>query len=395
MTTVVEEKVNSTHRVEVVPVFLEPHPNADSLSVVRVYGYSCCVRSQDWVGVTRAAYVPPDSTVDTRRPEFAFLAKDAKLDGRARIKAKKLRGVVSFGLLIPAPEGANLGDDVAGALGVEHYEPPVLGDPGKSGLFLGGEVSSPPPLPFVLSKYDVEAFRRYSQEVFTPGEPVVVTEKLHGANGRFVYVDGQMYCGSRTEWKKEYPSYDHVTVDMLVEKGKTPDEATTIVDNLKAKKGRKNLWWQALDTVPSIRAFCEANPGVVLYGEVYGSVQDFKYGHKSGEVSFAAFDVLKDGAWVDYFEARHRIAKDVPWVPHLSFSDQPEGEHWGSSNPQAWYVPFDFDTICALAEGPSLVPGAGHVREGVVVKPVRERWHPSIGRAHLKVVGAGYLEKSA
>jgi len=38
----------STHRVEVVPVSLEKHPNADALSVVRVFGYSVCVRTEDW-----------------------------------------------------------------------------------------------------------------------------------------------------------------------------------------------------------------------------------------------------------------------------------------------------------------------------------------------------------
>ena len=52
------------HKVEVVPVVLEPHGNADSLSVVKVFdGYTCCVRTQDWIGIDKAAYIPPDSIV--------------------------------------------------------------------------------------------------------------------------------------------------------------------------------------------------------------------------------------------------------------------------------------------------------------------------------------------
>ncbi|MBM4258012.1 MAG: hypothetical protein FJ147_19230 [Deltaproteobacteria bacterium] len=76
--------VKSTHRVEVVPVQLEAHPNADSLSIVRIFdGYTCCVRTADWQDGQLAAYIPPDSVVDSTRPECAFLA------GHERIKVRK------------------------------------------------------------------------------------------------------------------------------------------------------------------------------------------------------------------------------------------------------------------------------------------------------------------
>ena len=45
----------STHRVEIVPVNLEPHPNADTLSIVRVFdGYTCVVRTLLFVMMRRA-----------------------------------------------------------------------------------------------------------------------------------------------------------------------------------------------------------------------------------------------------------------------------------------------------------------------------------------------------
>ena len=41
----------SEHRVEVVPVVLEQHPNADKLSIVKVRGWQCVVATSDWAGV--------------------------------------------------------------------------------------------------------------------------------------------------------------------------------------------------------------------------------------------------------------------------------------------------------------------------------------------------------
>lgn len=326
----VAEKVmdKSTHKVEVVPIKLEPHPNADSLSIVRVFdGYTCCVRTADWKDGDLAAYVPPDSVVDSSRPEFAFLA------GSERIKVKKLRGIVSMGLLVPAPSGANIGDDLADYFGVRHYEPPL------PRMFTGGKAENPPE--GYRPKYDLDSLRRYAY-VFEPGELVWVTEKMHGASARFCWHNDRMYCGSRSEWKRE-------------------DE--------------NNLWWKVLRVHPEIQEFCQKNLDITLYGEVYGQVQDLRYGTGKGEVRFAAFDLLRGSTWVDPQEARE-IGNVLPWVPFISCR------------------PFDLEVILSLAEGESFVPGANHVREGIVVKPIQERNHPEIGRICLKVVGSGYLERS-
>lgn len=181
--------------------------------------------------------------------------------------------------------------------------------------------------------------------LFQEGEQVFITEKLHGSLARCSCIDGRLYCGSRTEWKR-------------------PDD--------------RNLWWRALANTPSLEAFCRAHPGYVVYGEVYGDVQSFRYGCKKGQVRFAAFDLLTpdDRQWVAGGEFRQIVGDaDVPLVPLL-------------------YVgPYSFDKACELAEGPSLIVGAGHIREGCVVRPVVERWDQAVGRVCLKVVGAGYLEK--
>ena len=32
-----------THKVEIVKIQIEPHPNADRLDVARIFGFTCCV----------------------------------------------------------------------------------------------------------------------------------------------------------------------------------------------------------------------------------------------------------------------------------------------------------------------------------------------------------------
>ena len=314
----------STHRVEVVPVVLEKHPNADSLSVVHVYGYTVCVRTEDWQGRSLGAYLPPDSVCpDT--PMFAFLGE------QKRIKVRKLRGVVSMGLLVPAPDGAALGEDVAERLGITHYDPPIrfqMSGEGESGP--GG----------FRPVYDVDTWYRYLQ-LLVPGEDVVVTEKIHGSSGRWVFQDARMWCGSRSQWWK---------------------------------RNDDNLWWKALACNAWIEEFCRAHEGATLYGEVYGRVQSLQYGVSPKRVEVAVFDVLAGMAWWPNEQVRASLAAHC--VPLL------------------YTGPYDAARVQALAEGASTVPGADHIREGCVVKPVAERTDPEIGRVQLKIVSNAYLEKA-
>lgn len=153
------------HTCDVIKIKLEPHPNADSLSLVMVGDFQCAVRTSDWNNGDLAVYIPPDSVVPETK-EFEFLGK------HRRIKARKLRGEWSVGLLIPAPDDAELGDDLMEQLGIVHYEPTVSGH-----FTTGGDNVTPPP--GFMPTYDVLNFRKYSR-LFRDGEEVVVTEKLHG-----------------------------------------------------------------------------------------------------------------------------------------------------------------------------------------------------------------------
>jgi RNA ligase (TIGR02306 family) len=385
-----------THKVEVVPVELLKHPDADKLSVVKVYNFTVVVNTADWQGVTQAAYAQPDSVMpDT--PEYRFLketgnlrkerdelraameaehesdlsrldyeeklrALEAKIDGNTkylRIAVRKLRGVISMGMLLPAPEGSKIGDDVAEIMGITHYEPPTMDEIEGSRKHAGDDVAPAPPLIYA-PKYDVESVYKYA-DCFEAGEMVYVSEKLDGQNARYVSTMGPymketspagavstvseytFHAGSRTEWKK--------------------------------KEGNSN-WWRVIEQNPWIQEWMISNPERVMYGEVFGWVAALKYGAKQGQLFFRAFDIL-DG--MEYIDAEQFIAE----VPEADRA------------PSLGVMPFDFEKLQALADGPSLIKGANHMREGIVIKPLKERKHWKLGRVMLKMVSNAYLEKSA
>lgn len=331
----------STFKCEVVDVKLEPHPNADSLSLVRIGGYTVVVRTSEWKGLIRGVYIPPDSVVPYN-DRFAFLGPQEK---DRRIRVRRLRGVYSQGLLLPfGPEEAEfdlfdpnlLGMDMAERWGITHYEPPV---PEAN---TGGQVVAGPP-GLVIPRYDVENFARFP-DIIQDGDQVVITEKIHGCNARYVCVDGQMYYGSRSEWK-------------------SPD----------------SLWGKAVAQNSWIETWCRANEGSVLFGEVYGWVQSLRYGASPGQYFFNAFDILMAGSWLSYpyfIGSIHEVADhNCVCVPFVAIGD------------------FDSKDALALAEGDSSIC-PGQCREGVVIRTLKEQSHPLIGRCQLKMISNRYLEKA-
>jgi len=171
----------STFKVEVVklPAFTK-HPNADSLNIVNIFSYPVIFSmKEDFKEGDLVAYVPVDA-VAPMTPQWAFLGDSERSH---RIKAKKLRGIFSMGLLTRAPEGAKIGDDVATQLGFAKYEQP---EPTS----MGGENERDPG--FIPCYTDIQGYRRYSH-LLTDGELVVIAEKLHGcfqSTARITMEDG-------------------------------------------------------------------------------------------------------------------------------------------------------------------------------------------------------------
>jgi tRNA-binding EMAP/Myf-like protein len=382
----------SDHPAEVFRVGkIEKHPNADRLGIVKLHDFIFVVGLDDFKEGDLAVFIEPDSVVpDTSSFEWLWANNEKAKAKKAftgaipeeyrRIKVKKIRGILSQGLVIKAGPLDKEGDDAAPSLGITHWNPaePEEGDtegpPRMRGgkprtlrgwykflLFnvlrlLGSKRSSFPycqqekgPL-LDLPKYDVENFYRYA-DVFEEGELVVATEKLDGSNARFIFHDGRMYCGSHAQWKKE----------------------------------GENPWWNALKQNPWIGTFCQTHPEYALYGEIYGgsirktkNTAPYPYGMREKAIGFKAFDVRFMGRWLDFHTARSLVSDadlDLYWVPVI------------------WYGKFHKDTIMALSEGPSRLYPAHKLREGVVIRPERERFHRGLGRVQLKLKSKEYLMK--
>ena len=154
---------------------VEPHPNADRLEIARVGGYTCIALKGEFRTGDLAAHIPEQSVVPD--DVIVELGLEGRLAGSKhdRVKAMRLRGVFSQGLLYPltgrrlaGKAGIRDGSDVTEALGITKYEPPI--PPSFRGMVekLPGQV-----------RYDIENIKKH-MGLFRDGEPVILTEKLHG-----------------------------------------------------------------------------------------------------------------------------------------------------------------------------------------------------------------------
>jgi hypothetical protein len=141
-----------------------------------------------------------------------------------------------------------------------------------------------------------------------------------------------------------------------------------------------------MERTAPLMAFLLDNPGVVVFGEVYGSTNRIKYGFPDGN-RFAAFDVFKDGRFLDPEEAWKLLSLwHVPMVPMFNPVSKVGLEA----------LPYSFKLVKDLAEGKgTTAKGAkpGVIREGVVVRPWTGRYARSVGRLQLKCASSTFLGK--
>lgn len=356
----------STHEVLVVKVKeVKPHPNADLLEIISLeeYGdnYSIISKKGQFSPGDLGIFIEPDYVVSTDKKEFSFLSDSKK---KVRISAKKLRGVWSEGLLIEADKTKHKqGDNVIEEFEIERYEPEL-----KKSFSEGSELKSGwlVPEPIFAFKYDLENAKKYFSEV--EGKEVYFTTKIHGANARFVYTNGEFFCGSRTSWKMKPGSIkDFTNKDGDVIKKEVPS----------------NSWWEAFDQNPWLGEFCKNNPDMVVYGEIYGEkVQGnkFHYGHKE-TFGVRIFDILNGKTFVSFDELinseKYSVLQKVP-VLYKGICDKKVIEELAEKNEDS------------LPEC-----GDNHIREGIVIRPVQETYSDRLrGMIKLKWVSKNYLNKS-
>ena len=339
------------HRVSV-----EPHPNADRMEIARVEGYTCCIAKGALRTGDLAAYIPDGGLVPETLLEAMGLAGKLAGPQANRVKPIVLRGVLSQGLIIPARRGklegrtVREGDEVSTLLGVVKYEPEPPAELLGTALPAHGECLD----------FDVEDLRRYPH-IIAPGEPVVLTEKLHGV----------MTCLAI-----DRDGAPVVTSKGLTHKGLKFD----IAAEENARNTHVRMWRRHSAGVAALHArLAEPGKGVYLLGEIIGTqLQDRGYDEPGR--ALRAFDIFigtrRSGRWLDPDESTAECARaGIKTVPEIA------------------RLPYHWDTVCAHAEGPTRLGRGRDAREGVVLRPERTRTDPRIGRVILKMVSGAHLTR--
>lgn len=346
---------------------VEAHPNADALDIVTVMGdYPVVVKRDEYRVGDISGYVAIDSIVpDT--DQFYFLCpkntEKYEEDGEIKvrligpkyelgavpekhriIKAKKIRGIYSQGMLILGDySGMSVGDSIIDSLHLKKWEEEEEDNLPKIKNVNGCNASAPKNLS--IPYYDLESIRKYLPCVENEKD-IILTEKLNGSNFSAVF-DGQtLVVKSRNFYKKLNP------------------------DDMWADAAIRNDLENKLSNYPMI----------VLFGELVNQIKNFKYTTEivDGKLLtdlyfFDAFD-LKSSRYLDYDDFK-KIIDDLNL----------------KSTPVLYRGPWiDKEKMYSLAEGTSTLNNKV-VREGWVLSLAKERFEPKLnGRLKLKLVGEGY-----
>ena len=369
----------STFAVKIVQLTIEEHPNADALELAVIGGYRAVVRKGQFKTGDYAIYIPEQAVL----PQW--LVKELGLEGRLagknsdRVKAVKLRGVLSQGLVYPVRPEPNGGvsfigqnsnkpgkltrlyafgyksgnADVTKVLGIIKWEPPVP-------VHMAGQVWN---ASGKTVKFDIENWKNHT-DVIQEGEKVVFTEKAHGTfcamgiqdHTYIVYSKGLGAKG--LAFKLNAMNATNLYVKHFTEAGQAiVDELTHILDTGE----------------------------VFVFGELFGKgVQDLHYGSMSP--SFRVFDIYvgtpQNGRYLDPYHVMHCL--DVMQQKGMQVEYMP-----------VLYVgPFSEEVMREYTDGPETISGNGmHIREGIVIRLAEERQDPELGRVILKSVSGDYLTR--
>lgn len=372
----------STHTVPLIRVDeVKRHPNADRLDLIVIGGWQVAVPKGSHSQGELVLYIEPGMRVPTDLADRWGVREYLGGPDHDRVKAIKLRGEPSFGFTVrlraigpECPQTALEGDDLAEILGIVKYVPPIN--------FRQQAKDDRRPEHALFKRYtDIENLRRYP-DTFTDSEAVVICTKIHGSNVRSASINGEYMAGSHNVQRRN--PKDMVVLDdndpILTKVWKWFKVAMgwKVPEKVHQKNPGSSVYWHPIDNIPGIKELLYDLGGthgqVILFGEIYGpKIQPFDYGLISPQVGYAAFDIMLNGKYVDFvdFEAYCTLYK-IPMAPCL------------------YRGPYSLDKVKELAEAPETLGGT-HVREGVVVRPERERTDPRLGRCIAKYVSSHYL----
>lgn len=367
---------------------IERHPNADALEFVVIDGYQSIVRKATLQLGDLVAYIPEGSLL----PEWLLKRLDlwdvdknrGKLNGKQGniVKAIKLRGELSQGICYPLQKQSSIetpwlleyeqdgvltsavvdeGCNVCEALGISKYEPPIP-------VSMAGEVFNAGQ--HLTLQFDVENWKSYPN-LLQDGEQVIFTEKLHGTCTVVAVLP----------YKDAHPEAFGEKKNILIfskglgAKGLVFKNNERNRDNLYVRSTRKLV--ERIDELQRIDSR-DINEPTFILGETFGpGVQDLTYGTAVDFRVFAVACGYRDNqAYCDWCIVE-LTAKEILKVETV---------------PVLYKGLFSVDVMRQYTDGKTTM-AANHLREGIVMVPVVERYDNTIGRVCLKSVSADYLTR--
>lgn len=252
------------------------HPNADKLDIVRILGYDAIVGRDQYKPDELVIFIQPDSILPSDRD---WAQQYIQYTSRGRIRAVRLRGEWSMGLVIPMAtveqESGNpfrkweVESDCTNVLGISKYEPRLPGNTQAKGG-----------LPFGIPKTDEERWQNLRDLDALYGTVCDVTLKRDGSSATY-------YCVLPGHW----PGVEEVTVGICSRslELKIGEDAAGQPFNSKWHEAERRY-----NILEKLRNYCVAEGvSLALRGEITGEgIQGFAHNpHASGPTDFALFSV--------------------------------------------------------------------------------------------------------
>lgn len=364
-------------KAEVVRLKIEEHSNADALELAVIGGYRAVVRKGQFQTNDLAVYIPEQAVL----PEW--IIKELGLEGRLagklknRVKAQKIRGTLSQGLVYPVYDhekynnyivldngyklyNVNEGQDVTEELGIVKWEPPIP-------VHMSGQVWNAMGRTI---KFDIENWKNHPT-VIKEGEDVIFTEKGHGTfcamgiqnPNDLTYVVYSKGLGAKgLAFKLNAANSNNLYVRMFNQVGQQ------IVDELS----------HILAKHSNIKTF-------MVMGEIMGKgVQDLNYGFMQPE--FKIFDIYVGTPNDGYFLP----SRNVRYMIKALNENGVNCEYM----PVLYEGPFSVEEMEMYTDGKETISGKHmHIREGIVIRTDSEREDENLGRVILKSVSGDYLTR--
>ncbi len=328
------------------------HSGADRLSIAKIKEWECIIGKDECKEGDKVIFIPPDALIPDELAEKLNIKNYLAGKAKNRVKQIKLRGEMSYGLIIANIGNWKVGYDCAKELGITKYEPPVR---------MGISDASPED-PWFPKMEEIQNIRNYP-DIYKEGQMVAVTEKLDGTNSRISISLASLENISEIS-QECYPLNEDYTEFAIWKAGshRVNRKRPEILEEMKT-----NIYWYPYLEDPIYNLLDNLilywkHKQVILFGEVFGEgisggSKALNYGVKKG-LDYRAFGLLIDGKRVPYkeFVDYCEIFK-VKIVPLIKI------------------IPYNFEEIEKLSTGLSYLAdenGVSHMREGIVIHPYKD-----------------------